>query len=104
MAPGTADLTADVDFSYLRRMAQGQVASLGPLQQHDFLRNMGIDVRLKVRPGCGLLSRVCGPILGFVAVSVGSGVRPWAVAGSSLLKSHTSTGGQIKTSRKGVSV
>ncbi|XP_049640229.1 protein arginine methyltransferase NDUFAF7, mitochondrial [Suncus etruscus] len=48
VAPGTADLTADVDFSYLRRMAQGQVASLGPLQQHDFLRNMGIDVRLKI--------------------------------------------------------
>ncbi|XP_055981632.1 protein arginine methyltransferase NDUFAF7, mitochondrial [Sorex fumeus] len=48
VAPGTADLTADVDFNYLRRMAQGRVAVLGPLQQQDFLRNMGIDVRLKV--------------------------------------------------------
>ncbi|XP_060042894.1 protein arginine methyltransferase NDUFAF7, mitochondrial isoform X3 [Erinaceus europaeus] len=47
-APGTADLTADVDFSYLRRMAQGRVAALGPLQQQTFLKNMGIDVRLKV--------------------------------------------------------
>ncbi|XP_023601981.1 protein arginine methyltransferase NDUFAF7, mitochondrial [Myotis lucifugus] len=48
IAPGTADLTADVDFSYLRRMAQGTVASLGPIKQQTFLKNMGIDVRLKV--------------------------------------------------------
>ncbi|KAM5292592.1 protein arginine methyltransferase NDUFAF7, mitochondrial [Ctenodactylus gundi] len=48
IAPGTADLTADVDFSYLRRMAQGKVACLGPIEQHTFLRNMGIDVRLKI--------------------------------------------------------
>uniref|UniRef100_A0A8C0X594 Protein arginine methyltransferase NDUFAF7 n=1 Tax=Castor canadensis TaxID=51338 RepID=A0A8C0X594_CASCN len=47
-APGTADLTADVDFNYLRRMAQGKVASLGPTEQQTFLKNMGIDVRLKV--------------------------------------------------------
>ncbi|XP_023591711.1 protein arginine methyltransferase NDUFAF7, mitochondrial isoform X2 [Trichechus manatus latirostris] len=48
IAPGTADLTADVDFSYLRRMTQGKVASLGPITQQMFLKNMGIDVRLKV--------------------------------------------------------
>ncbi|XP_037663745.1 protein arginine methyltransferase NDUFAF7, mitochondrial isoform X2 [Choloepus didactylus] len=48
IAPGTADLTADVDFSFLRRMAQGKVASLGPIKQQMFLKNMGIDVRLKV--------------------------------------------------------
>ncbi|XP_076990113.1 protein arginine methyltransferase NDUFAF7, mitochondrial isoform X2 [Tamandua tetradactyla] len=47
-APGKADLTADVDFSFLRRMAQGKVASLGPIKQQIFLKNMGIDVRLKV--------------------------------------------------------
>uniref|UniRef100_A0A452J0P6 Protein arginine methyltransferase NDUFAF7 n=1 Tax=Gopherus agassizii TaxID=38772 RepID=A0A452J0P6_9SAUR len=46
--PGTADLTADVDFSYLRTMTQGRVATLGPLNQHEFLKNMGIDVRLQV--------------------------------------------------------
>ncbi|XP_023566971.1 protein arginine methyltransferase NDUFAF7, mitochondrial [Octodon degus] len=51
IAPGTADLTADVDFSYLRRMAQGKVVSLGPIQQQTFLKNMGIDVRLKVLLG-----------------------------------------------------
>ncbi|KAM8785830.1 protein arginine methyltransferase NDUFAF7, mitochondrial isoform 2-T3 [Rhynchonycteris naso] len=51
IAPGTADLTADVDFSYLRRMAQGRVASLGPITQQAFLKNMGIDVRLKVLLG-----------------------------------------------------
>ncbi|XP_044865254.1 protein arginine methyltransferase NDUFAF7, mitochondrial isoform X2 [Mauremys mutica] len=48
IAPGTADLTADVDFSYLRTMTQGRVATLGPLKQHEFLKNMGIDVRLQV--------------------------------------------------------
>ncbi|XP_050806271.1 protein arginine methyltransferase NDUFAF7, mitochondrial isoform X2 [Gopherus flavomarginatus] len=48
IAPGTADLTADVDFSYLRTMTQGRVATLGPLNQHEFLKNMGIDVRLQV--------------------------------------------------------
>lgn len=48
IAPGTADLTANVDFSYLQRMAQGKVASLGPIKQHTFFKNMGIDVQLKV--------------------------------------------------------
>ncbi|XP_061221992.1 protein arginine methyltransferase NDUFAF7, mitochondrial, partial [Neopsephotus bourkii] len=47
-APGTADLTADVDFSYLRKMAQGRTATLGPIKQREFLKNMGIDVRLQV--------------------------------------------------------
>lgn len=47
-APGTADLTADVDFSYLRRMAGGGVACLGPLPQRAFLKNMGIDARMQV--------------------------------------------------------
>ncbi|KAH0622556.1 hypothetical protein JD844_024953 [Phrynosoma platyrhinos] len=48
VSPGTADLTADVDFSYLRRMAQERVATLGPIKQQDFLRNMGIDIRMQV--------------------------------------------------------
>uniref|UniRef100_A0A8D0DPH7 Protein arginine methyltransferase NDUFAF7 n=1 Tax=Salvator merianae TaxID=96440 RepID=A0A8D0DPH7_SALMN len=48
ISPGTADLTADVDFSYLRRMTQGRVATLGPIKQQEFLKNMGIDFRLQV--------------------------------------------------------
>uniref|UniRef100_W5NJN9 Protein arginine methyltransferase NDUFAF7 n=1 Tax=Lepisosteus oculatus TaxID=7918 RepID=W5NJN9_LEPOC len=48
MAPGTADLTADVDFRYLRRMAGDGVACSGPVTQLQFLKNMGIDVRLQV--------------------------------------------------------
>ncbi|XP_069787065.1 protein arginine methyltransferase NDUFAF7, mitochondrial isoform X2 [Narcine bancroftii] len=48
MAPGTADLTADVDFSYLRHMTRGKVTTLGPVTQQAFLKNMGIDVRLQV--------------------------------------------------------
>lgn len=50
--PGSADLTADVDFSYLRRCAEGGanggVACLGPVTQSSFLKNMGIDARLQV--------------------------------------------------------
>lgn len=47
-APGSADLTADVDFSFLRRMAGGGVACVGPVTQRAFLKNMGIDTRLQV--------------------------------------------------------
>lgn len=49
-SPGSADLTADVDFSYLRRMAGEGVACLGPVTQGTFLKNMGIDSRLQVSP------------------------------------------------------
>lgn len=47
-SPGSADLTADVDFSYLRRMAGGDVTCLGPITQRAFLKNMGIDTRMQV--------------------------------------------------------
>ncbi|XP_056261194.1 protein arginine methyltransferase NDUFAF7, mitochondrial [Seriola aureovittata] len=47
-SPGSADLTADVDFSYLRRMAGEGVACLGPVTQRTFLKNMGIDTRMQV--------------------------------------------------------
>uniref|UniRef100_A0AAY4CDA3 Protein arginine methyltransferase NDUFAF7 n=1 Tax=Denticeps clupeoides TaxID=299321 RepID=A0AAY4CDA3_9TELE len=46
--PGTADLTADVDFSYLRRVAGDRVTCIGPISQRAFLKNMGIDTRLQV--------------------------------------------------------
>ncbi|XP_060773986.1 protein arginine methyltransferase NDUFAF7, mitochondrial [Neoarius graeffei] len=47
-APGSADLTADVDFSYLRKMAGDAVVCFGPITQRAFLKNMGIDTRLQV--------------------------------------------------------
>uniref|UniRef100_A0A8C5ECE6 Protein arginine methyltransferase NDUFAF7 n=1 Tax=Gouania willdenowi TaxID=441366 RepID=A0A8C5ECE6_GOUWI len=47
-SPGSADLTADVDFSFLRRMAGDGVACLGPITQRVFLKNMGIDTRMQV--------------------------------------------------------
>ncbi|MCI4389615.1 hypothetical protein PGIGA_G00100240 [Pangasianodon gigas] len=47
-APGGADLTADVDFSYLRKMAGDAVVCFGPITQRSFLKNMGIDTRLQV--------------------------------------------------------
>ncbi|XP_077443551.1 protein arginine methyltransferase NDUFAF7, mitochondrial isoform X2 [Stigmatopora argus] len=46
--PGCADLTADVDFSYVRRVAEPLAACVGPLAQRTFLKNMGIDVRMEV--------------------------------------------------------
>ncbi|XP_021373834.1 protein arginine methyltransferase NDUFAF7, mitochondrial-like isoform X2 [Mizuhopecten yessoensis] len=46
--PGTADLTADVDFSYLRSMAESKVKVFGPVTQKDFLHNMGILARLQM--------------------------------------------------------
>ncbi|XP_069810654.1 protein arginine methyltransferase NDUFAF7, mitochondrial [Dendropsophus ebraccatus] len=46
--PGKADLTADVDFSFLKKIVGNTVASLGPITQEQFLRNMGIDLRMKV--------------------------------------------------------
>ncbi|XP_075718427.1 protein arginine methyltransferase NDUFAF7, mitochondrial [Rhinoderma darwinii] len=46
--PGTADLTADVDFSFLKRIVGNTVVSLGPITQQEFLMNMGIDIRMKV--------------------------------------------------------
>ncbi|XP_037837493.1 protein arginine methyltransferase NDUFAF7, mitochondrial isoform X2 [Kryptolebias marmoratus] len=47
-SPGSADLTADVDFSFLRRMAGEGVSCLGPVTQRMFLKNMGIDARMQV--------------------------------------------------------
>ncbi|XP_040285364.1 protein arginine methyltransferase NDUFAF7, mitochondrial isoform X1 [Bufo bufo] len=46
--PGTADLTADVDFSFLKKVVGNTVVSLGPITQQEFLKNMGIDLRMKV--------------------------------------------------------
>lgn len=45
--PGTADLTADVDFSYLKKMAKGKALTYGPLTQEKFLKNMNIEARLQ---------------------------------------------------------
>uniref|UniRef100_A0A8C5WB02 Protein arginine methyltransferase NDUFAF7 n=1 Tax=Leptobrachium leishanense TaxID=445787 RepID=A0A8C5WB02_9ANUR len=46
--PGMADLTADVDFKFLKRLIGDTAASVGPITQREFLRNMGIDIRLKI--------------------------------------------------------
>ncbi|XP_045183617.2 protein arginine methyltransferase NDUFAF7, mitochondrial-like [Mercenaria mercenaria] len=46
--PGSADLTADVDFSYLRKQAGDNVKSFGPVTQSHFLQQLGIAYRLKI--------------------------------------------------------
>ncbi|KAJ1831573.1 hypothetical protein LPJ63_004197 [Coemansia sp. RSA 2711] len=45
--PGSMDLTADVDFSYLRFAARGLAACHGPVEQGTFLHAMGIQARLQ---------------------------------------------------------
>ncbi|KAK4290098.1 hypothetical protein Pmani_036987 [Petrolisthes manimaculis] len=44
--PGTADLTADVDFAYLKEHMQDKLVTYGPVTQSSFLVNMGIELRL----------------------------------------------------------
>ncbi|KAF7383499.1 hypothetical protein HZH66_012849 [Vespula vulgaris] len=48
--PGSADLTADVDFSLIQKIAQkdNRIISFGPISQKIFLKNLGIDVRLEI--------------------------------------------------------
>eukprot|EP00794_Sanderia_malayensis_P020207 gene20207-22183_t len=43
--PGLADITANVDFSFLKRSAGCKVQKYGPITQAEFLRAMGIDTR-----------------------------------------------------------
>ncbi|KAJ2517164.1 hypothetical protein GGI11_003237 [Coemansia sp. RSA 2049] len=45
-APGSMDLTADVDFSYLRHAAKDTARCFGPIEQGAFLHAMGIQSRL----------------------------------------------------------
>ncbi|XP_015434992.1 PREDICTED: NADH dehydrogenase [ubiquinone] complex I, assembly factor 7 homolog [Dufourea novaeangliae] len=47
--PGIADLTADVDFAAIKRIAEkdDRLITFGPVPQACFLRCLGIDVRLK---------------------------------------------------------
>ncbi|KAJ1999960.1 hypothetical protein GGI04_004346 [Coemansia thaxteri] len=46
-SPGSMDLTADVDFSYLRYAANGKARCFGPIEQGEFLHSMGIQARLQ---------------------------------------------------------
>lgn len=46
--PGNADVTANVDFSYLRKATRGKVQTFGPITQSFFLQQMGIDMRMKI--------------------------------------------------------
>lgn len=48
--PGSADLTADVDFSMIKNTAikGDRTIVFGPIDQRDFLLQLGIDVRLEM--------------------------------------------------------
>lgn len=47
--PGTADLTADVNFAHMKAIAENEdrLITFGPVEQKDFLRRMGGDLRLE---------------------------------------------------------
>jgi NADH dehydrogenase [ubiquinone] 1 alpha subcomplex assembly factor 7 len=44
--PGTADLTANVDFAYLRESLEGVAETAGPMSQAKFLLSLGLEPRL----------------------------------------------------------
>ncbi|KAJ9596877.1 hypothetical protein L9F63_012133 [Diploptera punctata] len=46
--PGSSDLPADVDFSFLRSCTADKLLTFGPVTQRDFLLRMGIDLRLEM--------------------------------------------------------
>lgn len=48
--PGTADLTADIDFSSMKEIAHknDRLITFGPVTQKEFLESLGIDIRLKI--------------------------------------------------------
>lgn len=57
-SPGTADLTADVDFTYLYDAVKDKAVTFGPVSQYQFLKDMGIDSRLEVCQFLAYLSLV----------------------------------------------
>lgn len=48
--PGTADLTADVNFNVIKQKAEhlDRTITFGPIEQNDFLQRMGGEARLEV--------------------------------------------------------
>ncbi|XP_050479484.1 protein arginine methyltransferase NDUFAF7, mitochondrial isoform X1 [Bombus huntii] len=48
--PGAADLTADVDFAAIKKIAEkdDRLITFGPVTQSSFLQNLGIDLRLQM--------------------------------------------------------
>lgn len=45
--PGECDLTANVDFAYLKEAMDGLVQSHGPITQGEFLERMGLQIRVQ---------------------------------------------------------
>jgi NADH dehydrogenase [ubiquinone] 1 alpha subcomplex assembly factor 7 len=45
--PGSADLTANVDFGYLRESLSDTARGLGPISQSNFLLSLGMEPRLQ---------------------------------------------------------
>lgn len=46
--PGTADLTADVDFKQMKQFVErnDKLITFGPVEQRDFIKKLGGDVRI----------------------------------------------------------
>jgi NADH dehydrogenase [ubiquinone] 1 alpha subcomplex assembly factor 7 len=46
--PGKADLTSDVDFSFIKKLLGNRAMICGPATQRDYFSKIGIEHRLKV--------------------------------------------------------
>lgn len=46
--PGSGDITANVDFSFLKRSTKNKVDVFGPVTQAEFLKRMGIETRYQI--------------------------------------------------------
>ncbi len=48
MEPGSADLTADVDFKQMKQFVEkdDKLIAFGPVEQRDFIKKLGGDVRI----------------------------------------------------------
>lgn len=99
--PGTADLTADVDFLSMKEIAHidDRLITFGPVTQRKFLKSLGIDLRLtmllqnatsaqkeQIKSGYHMITDEdkmgnCFKVLSFFPFVLKSHLKKWPVAG-----------------------
>ncbi|KAF2356008.1 Protein arginine methyltransferase NDUFAF7 [Trinorchestia longiramus] len=98
LSPGSADLTADVDFSLLKKALPETVISFGPVKQGFFLKNMGIELRLlKLLQNCKSASTHASLVSSYrrLVEEMGGAFLVWAVyprVMEKMLKKHPPPG------------
>ncbi|KAK4337421.1 hypothetical protein RND71_043878 [Anisodus tanguticus] len=80
--PGTADLTADVDFDFLKKIASHNSTFFGPVTQKNFLNSLGVQLRLskllknekdekeaqKLKSGVNMITEEMGQRFKFISI------------------------------------